>query len=60
MTQDQHDTDLQRQIDTAAFRLMHSPDRLVRMRAMDELRKLKSRQRPERVEQIERERGLRK
>jgi len=53
------DADLQSRIDEAAFRLRCSPDRKDRMRAMDELRALKERQRPERVAELEKMRGLR-
>lgn len=54
-----HDADLQRRIDAAAFRLRCSPDRKDRMRAMDELRELKAQQRPERIAELEKMRGLR-
>jgi len=53
------DAALQNLIDEAALRLMFSPDREDRMKAMDELRELKRQQRPERVRELEIERGLR-
>ena len=54
-----YDADLQAQIDEATLRLMFSPNRDARMRAMDELRKLKEQQRPERIAELEKMRGLR-
>jgi hypothetical protein len=53
-----YDADLQRQIDEATLRLMYSPDRADRMRAMDELRALKAQQRPERVRFLEEKMGI--
>lgn len=59
MNPNRFDAELQRLIDAAAFRLRCSPDRKDRMRAMDELRELKAKQRPERVAELEKMRGLR-
>ena len=59
MSPEKFDADLQSRIDEATLRLMFPASREDCMRAMDELRELKVQQRPERVEQLERERGLR-
>lgn len=59
MTPEQFDADLQNAIDEATLRLMFPASREDCMRAMDELRALKARQRPERVAEIEKMRGLR-
>ena len=59
MSASDYDLQLQQRIDAASLRLAYSPDPKDRMRAMDELRVLKRLQRGERIEGLERERGLR-
>lgn len=59
ITPEAYDRDLESRMDSAALRLAFSPDAADRRRAMDELQDLKRAQRPERIAELERQRGLR-
>lgn len=58
MSPQEYDRELERRMDSAALRMVFSPDGEDRRRAMEELRELKKLQRPERVAQLEQEKGL--
>ena len=60
MSASQYDIDLQNRIDEAALRLAYAKTPAASRKAMDELNALKKQQRPERIAQLERDRGLRR